>query len=65
MIVISMATAYDARPIQTMHKKNVSIVNFGCFLQSGTVSHRASVIGHFKKNAQQFVSCGILYGVSA
>lgn len=65
MIVISIATAYEATPIQTMHKKNVNIVNFGRFLQSGTVSHNTSVIGHFRRNVQQFESCGTLYGVSA
>lgn len=65
IIVISIATAYDANPIHTMHMVNVSIVSFECFLQSGTVSHNKSVIGHFKMYVQQFVSWGILYGVSA
>lgn len=64
-MVISIATPYEARPIHTMHMQNVNIVNFGCFRQSGTVTHNISTIGHFKMYVKQLVSWGTLYGVSA
>lgn len=64
-MVISIATPYEARPIHTMHMQNVNIVNLEFFLQSGTVNHNKSIIGHFEMYAKQLVSWGTLYGVSA
>lgn len=64
-MVISIATAYDAIPIHAIQTKNVTIVNFKCFRQSGVVIHRIRVIGYFNRYVQQFISSGTLYGVSA
>lgn len=46
IIVIVIATAYDAIPIHTIHMKNVIIFSFGCFRQSGSVNHNTHIIGH-------------------
>lgn len=65
MMVITIATTYEISPIHKMHRANDSIVIFGCFRTSGTDSHNRNVIGHFKRNTNQFESAGTSNGVSA